>query len=89
MPEGLTSRRGHCSTRIPGCDLYMREGATTTFHVAESECRVDCGPIAYPNGFVWANPTGDIALFAGCAKLTDDSSAYSACIASSLRRATT
>lgn len=61
------------SCRTANCDVYLREGNSTTFNATASECTTDCGAPA-PALPVWATPAGDKLFFQSCAKLTDDSS---------------
>jgi NHL repeat-containing protein len=68
---------GNCSDAA--CDLYLREGGTTTFHVSASECTVNCGGDGSPALFRWANLSGDIALLVSCSKLTDASAEARSC----------
>jgi hypothetical protein len=63
---------------IPSCELYMREGGVQTFQVSASECTSSCGP-NFADLFDSATPSGDIAFFRTCAKLTDASSPASDC----------
>jgi hypothetical protein len=63
----------------PICDLYMRENATTTFHVSASECTVSCGVDSSPDNFLWATSGGEKAFFQSCAKLTDSSAEAETC----------
>jgi hypothetical protein len=56
------------------CELYMREGGTTTFDVSASECTGECGtPHDKADYFLSATQAGDKAFFTSCAKLTDAS----------------
>ena len=59
-----------------GCDLYLRHAGATT-RVSESECTSECGVDTVTHRFLWADPSGKVALFDSCAKLTDDSNAAS------------
>src|SRR4029077_8141247 len=60
-------------------ELYMREDDSTTYDVSASECTVNCGSNQSADDLVWANPTGDVALFVSCAKLTNDAAESKAC----------
>jgi len=55
-----------------GCELYMREGGAVTHHVSASECTVSCGSNRRDE-FLSATPSGEVAFFASCARLTDAS----------------
>jgi len=63
---------GGCGNTV-ACRLYMREGGTTTYKVSTSECTASCGVDSSPASLVWANPSGDVAFFLSCDKLTDQS----------------
>ena len=70
-----------CNVSRPGCELYMREGGTTTFDVSESECTASCGsPQTKNDPFLEATPSGRVAFFASCAKLTDGAPSQASCI---------
>ena len=78
-PVAFGGATGKCE--IPGCELYMREGGTTTFDVSATECTLSCGsPQDKADAFVEAVPSGQVALFASCAKLTDSSSPEASCV---------
>jgi hypothetical protein len=65
----------------PGCQIYMREHAATTYDVSASECTVTCGsPQEKADYFLSATPSGEQAFFSSCAKLTDDSSPEATCV---------
>lgn len=66
-----------CSTSE--CDLYLRENASTTIKVSESECSAECGVDSTPDPFMWATPNGEKAFFESCAKLTDASAPSVTC----------
>jgi hypothetical protein len=60
----------------PGLELYMREGGALTHEVSASECTTACGsPQTSPDAFLSATPSGRVAFFVSCAKLTDESHA--------------
>jgi hypothetical protein len=67
-----------------GCELYMREDATTTYDVSASECTLGpaCGSAeTKADVFVAATPSGAAVFFTSCAKLTDASVSQSSCVA--------
>jgi hypothetical protein len=64
--------------RAASCDLYMREDGADTLHVSASECTASCGS-SQADQFMLATPSGEKALFASCAKLTDASSVSVSC----------
>jgi hypothetical protein len=66
----------------PGCELYMRAESSTTYDVSASECTApnDCGePASKADAFVAATPSGEVALFGSCARLTDESNSEGPC----------
>jgi hypothetical protein len=65
----------------PGCEVYMREDGTSTNDISASECTTACGsPQTKADNFLSATPSGEVAFFVSCAKLSDDSSPEGACV---------
>jgi hypothetical protein len=66
----------------PGCEIYMREDASTTTDISESECTLgpaECGSAqSKADVFLYATPSGEDAFFISCAKLTNESAPESA-----------
>jgi hypothetical protein len=73
----------------PGCDIYMREDDATTYEVSESECTDECGSSGGEASFEAATPSGEIALFLSCDKLTNASAGVNAPCGSPLNYFTT
>jgi NHL repeat-containing protein len=74
--ESSNFRQSGCTT---SCELYMREGGTTTHEVSASECTSSCGSGSSADLFRDATPAGDKAIFISCAKLTDVSAPHVVC----------
>jgi hypothetical protein len=68
---------GRCG--LTPCNIYMREGGDVTFHVTASECGVACGNAVSSAVFRAAVPSGRVAFFSSCSKLTDLSAPSGTC----------
>ena len=67
---------GGCPPAEP-CDIYMRENASQTHDISESECTTACRPLTRSDNFQQANEDGSRVLFTSVDKLTDDGSSNS------------
>jgi hypothetical protein len=67
---------GDCSDAA--CNLYLRESGAT-IQVSASECTSPCGVESGTDNFLWATPSGEVAFFDSCARLTDASAEGESC----------
>jgi hypothetical protein len=65
-----TSFGEECSNAT--CDLYLREGGSTTYWVSEQECSPACPNQAAADKFEWATRDGSKAFFSTSAKLNNE-----------------